>query len=119
MRKRILIVEDDDLFRDALTDYLDEAYDIAIAETAEKALPLLKKESPDMLLLDITLPGMNGIELLRLVREDWPELPAIIITAHNNYENRNELSKLGAYAYFTKPLEPEVLLDTLSKALRP
>ena len=70
LRKQILLVEDDELFRQAMNDYLAQQYDIRTAESAETALVLLNKGTPDLLLLDITLPGTDGIETLKIIRND-------------------------------------------------
>jgi Response regulator containing CheY-like receiver, AAA-type ATPase, and DNA-binding domains len=117
LKKSILLVDDDELFRQAMNDYLSETYLIREADSAETALVLLNKENPDLLLLDITLPGQNGIGLLETIRKKWPELPVIMLTAIDKIQTVVECIKLGAMDYVAKPIIVEELLASLERAL--
>jgi two-component system response regulator AtoC len=117
IKRKILLVEDDELFRQAMNDYLAENYIISAADSAETALALLNKEHPDLLLLDITLPGQNGIGLLKLIRNRWPEIPVIMLTAIDKIQTVVECIKLGAIDYVAKPIIVEELLASLERAL--
>jgi two-component system response regulator AtoC len=116
-RKSILLVEDDELFRSAMNDFLSERHNIWPAESAEKALLILEKRIPDVVLLDITLPGMNGIEALKKIKESWPNLPVVMLTAIDKIASVVEAIKLGAFDYLAKPIIVEELQSTLERAI--
>jgi len=116
-RQQILLVEDDELFRDAIMDFLTEKYAVSVAASAEKALPMLRETMPDLVLLDITLPGMDGIELLKALKNFSPYLPVIMLTAIDRIPKVVESIKLGAYDYLAKPVDAEELLLTCARAL--
>lgn len=115
--KTILIVEDDLLFQRFLQNLLREKYEISIAESAEMALNKLTTSAPDLILLDITLPGIDGIEMLRKIKVSWPDIPVIMLTAIDRTSRVVEAIKLGAFHYLTKPLQVDELLVTLERAL--
>lgn len=115
--KTILLVEDDELFRQAIHDYLSDYYSIKVAATAEAALIFLNKENPDLLLLDITLPGEDGIAALKIFRNRWPELPVIMLTAIDKIQTVVECMKMGAIDYIAKPIIVEELLASLQRSL--
>ncbi len=116
IKKNILLVEDDELFRQAMNDYLSEQYTIQEADSGETALILLNKQIPDLLLLDINLPGQGGIDVLKIVRKRWPELPVIMLTAIDRIQKVVECIKLGATDYIAKPIIVEELLASLERA---
>ncbi|MGH7595047.1 MAG: sigma-54-dependent transcriptional regulator [bacterium] len=117
LRKNILLVEDDELFREAINNFLAEKYEVTFAGSAEEAQAILATTVPDLILLDITLPGMSGIDLLREIKSSRPDLPAIMLTAIGRIPKVVESIRLGAYDYLTKPLDAEELLLTIEKAL--
>ncbi len=116
-RKKVLLVEDDELFREAINNFLAEKYEVTFAESAEEAQAILATTVPDLILLDITLPGMNGIDLLRDIKSSWPDLAVIMLTAIGRIPKVVESIKLGAYDYLTKPIDAEELLLTIERAL--
>lgn len=116
-KKTILLVEDDELFRQAMHDYLSDLYLIKEADSTEAALILLNKENPDLLLLDITLPGEDGIAALKVIRNRWPELPVIMLTAIDKIQTVVECVKMGAIDYIAKPVIVEELLASLQRSL--
>jgi len=117
LRKNILLVEDDELFREAINNFLAEKYEVTFAESAEQAQAILATTVPDLILLDITLPGMNGVDLLKAIKSSWPDLPVIMLTAIGRIPKVVESIKLGAYDYLTKPIDAEELLLTIEQAL--
>ncbi|MGH7455602.1 MAG: sigma-54-dependent transcriptional regulator, partial [bacterium] len=117
LRKNILLVEDDELFREAINNFLAEKYEATFAESAEQAQAILETAVPDLVLLDITLPGMNGVDLLKAIKSSWPDLPVIMLTAIGRIPKVVESIKLGAYDYLTKPIDAEELLLTIEQAL--
>jgi two-component system, NtrC family, response regulator HydG len=116
-RKNILLVEDDELFREAIDNFLAEKYEVTFAESAEHAQAILATSVPDLILLDITLPGKDGIDLLRDIKSSGLDLPVIMLTAIGRIPKVVEAIKLGAYNYLTKPLGAEELLLTIAQAL--
>jgi two-component system, NtrC family, response regulator AtoC len=117
IKKNVLLIEDDELFRAALNDFLADRHNIWPAESGEKGLALLEKRVPDVVLLDITLPGINGIETLKKIKELIPQLPVVMLTAIDRIPSVVESIKLGAFDYLAKPMIIEELLSTLDRAI--
>ena len=113
----ILIVDDDDVIRDTLDELLSSEYRCETAETAEKALDKLAAASFDVVLTDISMPGLNGLELLQRVLELYPETPVIIISGISDQEHAEELIELGAFEYLLKPFRLEVVEQSVKRAL--
>jgi DNA-binding NtrC family response regulator len=106
----ILIVDDERTLARAIKAFLTESgYVAEVAGDAEQALRLLETMRPDVVFSDVRLPGMNGIDLLRRIREFDPALPVIIMTAHGTIEGAVEAVKLGAFDYLKKPVDLEEL----------
>lgn len=118
IRKNILLVEDDELFRNAMNDFLSDRHNVWAAESSEKALMILEKRTPDVVLMDITLPAMNGIDTLKRIKESWPNLPVVMLTAIDRIASVVECIKLGAFDYLAKPIIVEELLSTLARSAR-
>ncbi len=115
---RILVVEDDESQRKIIEYNLKQkAYETTAVDSAEKALPALKKSIFNLLISDMKLPGQSGIDLLRQVRQTWPDLPVVFITAFGTIEKAVEAMKLGAFDYVTKPFDRDEFLLTVEKAL--
>jgi len=115
--KKILLVEDDELFRKTIKACLEEKYDVAVAESAEAALNLLSDLIPDLILLDLNLPKMNGADFLKKIKPKYPSLPVIMLTAIDSIPKIVETIKLGAYDYLTKPVDESRLNLTIARAL--
>jgi len=119
--KKILFIEDESSLQKALGDVLRENnYEVVSALDGEIGLRLAKSEKPDLALLDIILPKMNGIEVLKALKED-PEtrdIPVIILTNLENMEDINKAIELGAAAYLVKAqYAMEEVIDKIEKAL--
>ncbi len=114
---KILVVEDDSLQRELLLEILKEqGFEVLGAADAEQGLKLLKKHQPNVIITDVRLPGMDGLSFFRNVKEIYPEVEVLIITAFSNVEDAVEVIKEGAFHYLTKPFEPEVLINLVKKA---
>ncbi len=110
MSGTILIVDDERTLARAMKAFLAEAgYDAEVAGDAEQALGLLETLRPDVVFSDVRLPGMNGIELLRRIREYDAAIPVVIMTAYGTIEGAVEAVKLGAFDYLKKPVDLEEL----------
>lgn len=117
MRSTIFIVDDDDSILSGLTMGLEDSYDVHDFFTAEQALAALKKIKPDLVLLDIGLPGISGIQALELFRKKVPELLFIMITAFEDIDTVVQCMKLGAYDYVVKPINMDALENSMANAL--
>jgi len=109
MRKktRILVVDDELSIRISLGDLLRrDGHQVDVAEKAEPALEALKTQSFDLLIVDIKMPGMDGLEMLKLVKEDDPDTPVVMMTAYGSIDSAVKAMKLGAVDYVVKPFDP-------------
>lgn len=117
-KARILIVDDDESLRRVTELQMEElGYTVRTAPGGVEALGILEREPQDLVLTDLKMPGMGGLELLREVRERWPETTVIVITAFGTVETAVEAMKAGAYDYITKPVHPDELELSVARAL--
>ncbi|MGH7206390.1 MAG: sigma-54-dependent transcriptional regulator [Nitrospiraceae bacterium] len=108
MAESILIVDDEVPILNSLSKILeDEGYEVTVAKSGAEALKLMTTEPPDLLLLDIWMPEMDGLETLRRAREQAPRLPVMMMSGHGSIETAVKAIKLGAYDYIEKPLSLE------------
>lgn len=115
-QSKVLIVEDDEGLREALIDTLALAgYDWVESDCAEEALVKLKAEAIDIVVSDVQMAGMGGLALLRNIKQNWPNLPVLLMTAYANIEDAVSAMKEGAIDYMAKPFAPEVLLNMVSR----
>ncbi|RQW64100.1 sigma-54-dependent transcriptional regulator [Vibrio viridaestus] len=115
-QSKVLIVEDDEGLREALVDTLALAgYDWVEADCAEDALIKLKTDTIDIVVSDVQMAGMGGLALLRNIKQQWPNLPVLLMTAYANIEDAVAAMKEGAIDYMAKPFAPEVLLNMVSR----
>ena len=115
---RILIVDDERGIRSTLSGILgDEGYRPLAAGTGHEALARIGEEVPDLVILDIWLPEMDGIEVLAEVKRQWPELPVVMMSGHGTIETAVKATKLGAYDFVEKPLSLEKTLLVVERAL--
>ncbi len=115
--KRVAIVEDNEDNRLLLRAIVGDRYELQEYEDGKEALQGIQDEEPDLLLLDISLPEMDGTEVLQEIRKNdrFRDLPVIALTAHAMSGDRERLLRLGFDDYFSKPiLEPEELLDSMA-----
>jgi len=113
----IFIVDDEQTIREGITMSLEDKYRVKAFSTAEYAIKALKKEAPDLVLLDIGLPGMDGIEALRKIKQERPDALVIMITAFEDVKTVISAMKLGAYDYVVKPIHMDGLEVTIQNAL--
>jgi len=117
-KANILIVDDEAVVRDSLGKWFsEEGYNVDTAASAKEALLKLPVERWDLALLDIKMPGMDGLELQRKMREAHPEIILIIMTGYASVETAVQALKDGAYDYITKPFDPDDLTHVIHKAL--
>lgn len=119
MKAKILVVDDEESIREFLEIMLrKEGYEITLAEDGQKAKDLLQKKSFDMIISDLQMPNMTGIDLLKYVRQDFPEILFMMITAFGTTETAVEAMKMGAYDYLTKPFKIDEVRINIANALR-
>ncbi len=114
---KILVVDDDDAIRDTLYDLLSEQYVCQTAETAEKALARLEADEYDVVLTDISMPGLSGLELLGHIRQKYSKTPVIIISGISDQEHAQGLIRLGAFDFLLKPFRLEVVEKSVQRAV--
>ena len=118
MAKQILVVDDEERIRQSLNGILkDEGYEVLEAKDGAQALKQVETDPPELILLDIWMPGMDGMEVLERVKGQIPNLPVIMISGHGNIELAVKAVKLGAYDFIEKPLSLEKVLLTVNNAL--
>jgi len=116
---RILVVEDDDIVRDLIVSLLeDEEYGVEAVESGEEALKALDTELYDLVLLDLNLPGMSGLNVLSAAPALQTDAQFIVMTAFGSVDTAVEAMKLGAFDYLNKPFRSEELLLTIERAMR-
>ncbi len=117
--ERILIVDDEESIRESVAGILgDEGYETRTAADGAEGLAAARaKESPDLVLLDIAMPGRDGVDILAEMRRTHPELPVVMMSGHGTVETAVRATQLGAYDFIEKPLSVEKLLLTIQNAL--
>ena len=118
MNQTILVVDDEEGIRSSLKGILeDESYSVSLAVDGLDALAVLQKELPDLVLLDIWMPGIDGLETLGKIKELYPDLPVVMISGHGTIETAVKSTKLGAFDFIEKPLSLEKVLVTVHNAI--
>lgn len=119
MKSRILVVDDEESIREFLEIMLKkEGYEVTLAEDGQKAKDLLTKKTFDMIISDLQMPHVTGIELLKHVKETYPDTVFMLITAFGTTETAVEAMKMGAYDYLTKPFKIDEVRLNIQNALR-
>ena len=113
----IYVVDDEQALAKGIAMTLEKTYNVKALFTAETALKAIRDNPPDLVLLDIGLPGMNGIEALREIKKDFPDILVIMITAVEEIGTVVSAMKLGAYDYVVKPIRMDSLEVTIQNAL--
>ena len=117
MPSKVLLVDDEREFVQTLSERLIlRDMGPAVAYDGESALNLIKEDEPDVMIVDLKMPGIDGLEVLRKVKETRPEIEVIILTGHGHEADRDLCMKLGAFAYLQKPLDINVLSETIQRA---
>jgi len=114
----VLIVDDEENIRQSLSGiFEDEGYDVITAGSGEEAIKILKNQNPDLVMLDVCLPGMDGIQSLTEIKKVRPDLPVIMISGHGNIELAVKATRMGAYDFLEKPPSLERVLLAVTRAL--
>ena len=118
MSKKILVVDDEKHIRDSCIKLLQrKRYDAEGAGSGAEALEMIEKNPYDLVLLDVRMPGMDGIEVLRRAKELSPDILVLILTGHGTIDTANEALELGAAGFIRKPIAIENLAESIDEAL--
>jgi CheY-like chemotaxis protein len=120
MKKRVLIVEDVEFNRDLLVQLLEEDYEIITANDGGASLELAARERPDLILMDLSLPVMDGLEATKRIKADetLKSIPIIAVTAHAMQGDREEALAAGCDDYLSKPIDEDLLFEKLAHYLK-
>jgi DNA-binding response OmpR family regulator len=119
MAARVLVVDDDPTVSDVVRRYLERAeYEVVLAADGQGALDAVHTQRPDLVVLDLMLPGIDGLEVCRRLRRDDPDLPVVMLTALGDEADRVVGLSLGADDYVTKPFSPRELVLRVQSVLR-
>ena len=118
MRSKLWIVDDEESIRTICTSALEENFKIETFSNGSEALLALNSEKPDLIITDIKMPGLTGIDLLKIVAEKYPDLPTIVMTAHADIDNALSAYKGGAFEYLSKPFDVDTIRSLALKAIR-
>ena len=118
MKEKILILEDEPNMRKTLSSILtEEGYISLETDKAKDGLKILSQENISLVVSDIKMPQMDGLQFLREVRSSGYDIPVILVTAYGSFDSAVEALRLGAYDYITKPFNPDAILYTIRRAL--
>jgi len=116
---KVLMVDDEEDFVKTLAERMKmRDLDSDVALDGEQALQIVKDQVPDVMVLDLKMPGIDGMEVLRRVRKAYPQVQVIILTGHGSEKDEAEARRLGAFAYLQKPVDIEKLIQTLKNAYK-
>ena len=116
---KILLVDDEQEFVNTLSERIQmREIGTDIALNGEQALEIVDTEVPDVMVLDLRMPGIDGMEVLRRVKKNYPNVQVIILTGHGTDQDEEEAKRLGAFDYLQKPVEIDTLVNKVRKAYK-
>ena len=118
MQKRILVVDDDAMNLKRTKMILEKYYDVLLAESGKEALEMIETEMVDLILLDIAMPQMNGIETFKHIKNSTVKIPVIFLTASGDEDDVMSAIRLGAVNYLKKPFMPQELMKRVAQELQ-
>jgi DNA-binding response OmpR family regulator len=114
---RVLLVDDESQFVEALAERLQlRGFEALVANDGAAALDLLERDFVGLVVLDLRMPEMDGLEVLRRIKEKWPKTQVIVATGHGDEEDRRKCLELGAFAFLSKPVNIKELSGLLKEA---
>lgn len=114
---KVLLVDDEEEFVRALAERLQlRNFNTCVALNGEEALRTVEKEIPDVMVLDLRMPGIDGMEVLRRIKRTYPEIAVIILSGHGSKKDEEEAKRLGAFEFLQKPAKIEHLVKVLEEA---
>lgn len=117
-RARILVVDDEEVIRQSYERSLEGvSCTVRTALSGQDAIRIMEENPCDVVLVDLRMPGMNGVELLREIKDRWPESEVVVITGFPTIESAKEAVKLGAFNYLAKPVGPREVIEVATRAM--
>ncbi len=117
MKKRILIVDDEENMLNSLHRLLRREYEVVLSTSAKEAIRNINKQTIDLLITDLRMPEMDGIDLIREIREMSPKMGIVMLTGDGGIDSYLEAMDLGTFEYLTKPFDNEILLRVIKKIM--
>lgn len=115
--KKVLVIDDEAIVRISSERTLTpEGYEVRLASSGREGIEILEKESFGLILLDLKMPDMDGIAVLKVIMERWPETKVIIVTGYSTVETAVQALRLGAYNHIEKPFIPDALIAAVQEA---
>jgi DNA-binding NtrC family response regulator len=114
---KILVVDDESIVLESCKRVLGDSFEVIAARSADAALEVIRRESIGMILLDIKMPGKDGMSLLKEVKEKWPNIPVIVMSGYATTETVEQVSRTEAATFIAKPFTPDELLDAVAKVI--
>lgn len=116
---KLLLVDDESEFLDTLVDRLDmRELQADVAYNGKEAISAVEKEEPDVIVLDVKMPGMDGIEVLQQIKKAYPHVEVIILTGHGSEQDEQRARQLGAFDYLRKPADLQTLMGRIKNAFK-
>ena len=116
---KILVVDDENIVLDSCQRVLEaDGFEVFLVPSADKALKAMKNEDFTLLLIDVKMPGHDGMYLMREVKEKWPDIPIIVMSGYHTKEIIEEAVKIGAATFIAKPFTPDELLEALRQVIK-
>ena len=117
-KRKILIVDDDEVVRRSYLRSLESSScNVEAASSGEEALQAMEQSPVDVVLLDMRMPGVDGLTVLRTIKQKWPESEVVIITGYPTVDSAKEAVRLGAYDYLAKPVGPQDVINITDSAI--
>lgn len=114
--KKVLVIDDEPIVRTSSKRTLvPEGYDVTLADSGRTGIEMLERDTFDVILLDLKMPDMGGIEVLKVIMERWPGTKVIIVTGYSTVDTAVEALRLGAYNHIEKPFTPDSLLTAVQE----
>ena len=116
---KILVIDDEDIVRLSCSRTLvPEGYELKMAKNGEEGLRMIEEDSFDLVLTDLKMPNMDGIEVLANIKKKWPAIDVVIVTGYQTVETAVRAIKLGAFDYIEKPFTPDALIAIVSNVFK-
>jgi len=116
-KRLILVVDDESSVRDSIRMILKPKYDVYTAENGNEALQCIQKDKIDIVTLDLTMPGLSGIEVLKQIKKSNADIEVIVVSAYGTPQNTQEAARLGAGDFIIKPFNTPDLIDSICKSV--